>query len=215
MIRLLTMTLILSMFVSNIMAQNTDGGATSILNAVAKKYQAFTSMSINYTFKVEKDKKVLQTMTGTIKVKGDKYAAKLGDQAIYCDGKSIWNYQKESEEVSIFEFDPTDKDNILNPSNLLSGWSKIYSAKFIREETQNNKILQVIDLKPLKRSDIYKVRIMIDKNKKELYAMSTFEVDNTVSTYYIDKFVANSAIDDAQFVFDVKAHPEVEVNDMR
>ena len=196
-------------------AQGTDGGATTILQSVAKKYQTFTSMSINYTFKVEKDKKVIQTMTGTIKIKGEKYTAKLGNQELFCDGKTIWNYQKESEEVSIFEVDPDDPDNILNPAKLLKGWSKIYSAKFIREETQQNKVLQIIDLKPLKQADVYKVRVLIDKNKKELYALSTYEVDNTVSTYYIDKFTANAALDDKQFTFDTTAHPEVDVYDMR
>lgn len=210
------LVIILTMLLANTLtAQNTDGGATAILQSVAKKYQAYSTMSINYTFKVEKDKKVLQTITGTIKIKGEKYTAKLGDQELFCDGKTIWNYQKESDEVSIFEPDENDQDNLLNPAKLLSGWSKIYSAKFIREETNQNRTLQLIDLKPLKQADVYKVRIFIDKNKKELYAIATYEVDNTVSTYYIDKFTANAAIDDKQFTFDTTAHPEVDINDMR
>ena len=210
------LVIFLTMLLANTLtAQNTDGGATAILQSVAKKYQAYSTMSINYTFKVEKDKKVLQTITGTIKIKGEKYTAKLGDQELFCDGKTIWNYQKESDEVSIFEPDENDQDNLLNPAKLLSGWSKIYSAKFIREETNQNRTLQLIDLKPLKQADVYKVRIFIDKNKKELYAIATYEVDNTVSTYYIDKFTANAAIDDKQFIFDTTAHPEVDINDMR
>ena len=209
------MFLIVMTVATTLTAQSTDGGATTILQNVSKKYQADTTMSINYTFKVEKEKKVLQTMTGTIRIKGAKYAATLGDQELFCDGKTIWNYQKESQEVSVFEVDPNDPDNILNPAKLLSGWSKIYSAKFIREEAQQNKTLQIIDLKPLKQADIYKVRVLIDKNKKELYAISTYEVDNTISTYYIDKFTANAAIDDKQFTFDTSAHPEVDIYDMR
>lgn len=213
--KIILLSLLLSLGAMNVFAQNVDGGATEILKTITKKYQTFTTMSFNYTFKVEKEKKVLKTMTGTIKIKGDKYVAQLGGQQMFCDGKSIWNYQKEDGEVSVFEYDPADQDNLLNPSKLLAGWTKIYSAKFIREETQNGKTIQIIDLKPLKRSDIYKVRLSIDKVKHEICSIATYEVDNTVSTYYVDKFVANTSIDDKQFSFDVTAHPGVEVNDMR
>lgn len=196
-------------------AQQTDGGATAIVKDLAKKYEGFSSMKIQYTLKIEKDKKVLSTSTGNLLLAGNQYAAEMAGQQLFCDGMTIWNYQPESNEVSIFNYDPMDEDNMLNPAKILKNWSKIYSAKLIREELQKNKMIQIIDLKPLKMSDVYKIRLFVDKDKKQLTAIAMYETDNTISTYYIDKFVSNATVVKSQFVFDVNRHPDAEVNDMR
>lgn len=196
-------------------AQQTDGGATAIVKDLAKKYEAFSSMKIQYTLKIEKDKKVLATSTGNVLLAGNQYVAEMAGQQLFCDGTTMWNYQPESNEVSIFDYDPMDEDNMLNPAKILKNWSKIYSAKLIREELQKNKMIQIVDLKPLKMSDVYKVRLFVDKDKKQLTAIAMYETDNTISTYYIDKFVPDATVAKSQFVFDVSRHPDVEVNDMR
>lgn len=209
------MLLLVAFFAVSLSAQQHDGGATAIVTGLAQKYEGFSSMKIHYTLKVEKDKKILSSATGDMVVAGNQYAAEMAGQQLFCDGTTMWNYQPESNEVSIFDYDPADEDNMLNPAKILKNWSKIYSAKLIREELQKNRMIQIIDLKPLKMSDIYKVRLFVDKNKKELTAIAMYETDNTISTYYIDKFVPNATVAKSQFVFDVSRHPDVEVNDMR
>ena len=203
---------ILSVFALN--AQDVDGGATPILKKMASKYATFSSMKIDYTYKCEKNGKVMDSKTGVMTVKGDKYTFVFGNQTSYCDGKTLWNYQKDVNEVAVFEY-IEEEDNLLNPAKILEGWDKEYRAKFIREENDNNKLVQIIDLMPLKSSSFYKIRLMIDKAKQEVISISAFEKDNTTYSYHIDKLVVNTAMDDASFVFDMKKHPGVDVNDMR
>ena len=185
-------------------AQDVDGGATPILKKLASKYAAYSSMKIDYTYKCEKNGKVLDS----------KYTFEFGNQTSFCDGKTLWNYQKDVNEVSIFEY-IEEEDNLLNPAKILSDWDKEYRAKFIREENENNKVVQIIDLMPLKSSSFYKIRLKIDKAKQEIISITAFEKDNTTYSYHIDKLVVNTTIDDASFTFDMSKHPGVDVNDMR
>lgn len=195
-------------------AQDVDGGATPILKKLAAKYAAYSTMKIDYTYKCEKNDKVLDSKSGTMTVKGDKYTFVFGNQTSYCDGKTLWNYQKDVNEVSIFEY-IEEEDNLLNPAKILSGWDKEYRAKFIREDTEKNRMVQIIDLMPRNSSSFYKIRLTIDKAKQEIISISAFEKDNTTYSYYIDKLVVNTPLDDATFVFDLQKHPDVDVNDMR
>ena len=208
----LIIAVILSVFALS--AQDVDGGATPILKKLATKYAAFSTMKIDYTYKCEKNGKVLDSKSGLMTVKGDKYTFVFGNQTSFCDGKTLWNYQKDVNEVSVFEY-IEEEDNLLNPAKILDGWDKEYRAKFIREENDNNKVVQVIDLMPLKSSSFYKIRLMIDKAKQEIISISAFEKDNTTYSYHIDKLVVNTSMDDASFVFDMKKYPNVDVNDMR
>lgn len=195
-------------------AQSVDGGATPILKKLASKYAAYTTMKIDYTYKCEKNDKVLDSKSGVMTIKGDKYTFVFGNQTSYCDGNTLWNYQKDVNEVSIFEY-IEEEDNLLNPAKILSDWDKEYRAKFIREDTENSKLVQIIDLMPIQSSSFYKIRLFIDKAKQEIVSVSAFEKDNTTYNYHIDKFVANTPMDDSSFVFDLTKHPNVDVNDMR
>ena len=201
------LTLIIAAFLSvfALSAQDVDGGATPILKKLAAKYAAYSTMKIDYTYKCEKNDKVLDSKTGTMTVKGDKYTFVFGNQTSYCDGKTLWNYQKDVNEVSIYEY-IEEEDNLLNPAKILSDWDKEYRAKFIREDTEKNRVTQIIDLMPRNSSSFYKIRLIIDKAKQEIISVSAFEKDNTIYIYYID---------DASFVFDMKKYPNVDVNDMR
>src|SRR5574344_1637488 len=182
-------------------SQNVDGGATTILQNVSKKYQAFTTMQINYTYKVVKDKKTLSALTGNVIIKGNKYYISYDNQYFYCNGITMWNYQKATNEVSIFDYEESN-DDMLNPAKMLNNWQKEYTAKFIREEVESGKTIQVIDLTPKVGQSYYKIRLVINKSNLNILRSSIYQKDNSIHTYYFDKFVTNAAIADSQFVFD-------------
>ena len=195
-------------------AQKTDGGANEIMKELDSKYKGFTTMKINYTYKAEKEKKNLAALTGVALIKGDKYYITFDDQVFYCDGTTMWNYQKSTNEVSIYDYEESD-DDALNPAKMLATWSKEFNAKFIREDNEKNRTVQIIDLTPKKGQSYYKIRIVVDKNKKEIVRTSIYEKDNTIYTYYFDTFTTNVTLDDSTFKFKAAKYPGVEVNDMR
>ena len=206
-------TLIILVF-SNTFAQNTDGGASKIMQDLATKYKNYASMQIDYTYKVESNKKITSTLTGKAYVKGNKYYITFGNQYFYCDGVSMWNYQKSTNEVSIYSYEESD-DDALNPAKMLKTWQKDFTAKYIRDDTERNRPVQIIDLTPKKGQSYYKIRLVIDKAKKEIIHTALYEKNNTIYHYYFDKFATNVTISDNTFVFDKTKFPKVEINDMR
>ena len=208
-------TAILMLLIAFVSAQNTDGGATELLNKVSKKYQAFTSLQFHYTLVTTKDSKTLGSSQGDFYLKGNKYHTSYEGQTFYCDGVTLWNYQKATNEVSIYEYDPEDDENMMNPRLLLKNWEKHFRAKFIRDEVSNNQAIAVIDLTPKYNQSYYRIRLFINKNTLTINKIAIYEKDNTIYTYHIEQFKSNVTLSDDTFTFNKGKYPGVEVNDMR
>ena len=210
-----SITTLLILLIAFVNAQNTDGGATELLNKVSQKYQAFTSLQFHYTLVTTKDTKTLGSTQGDFYLKGNKYHTSYQGQSFYCDGVTLWNYQKSTNEVSIFEYDPEDDDNMMNPRLLLKNWDKHFRAKFIRNEISNNQSVAIIDLTPKYNQSYYRIRLFINKNTMTINKIAIYEKDNTIYTYHIEQFKSNLTHSDYTFTFNKSKYPGVEVNDMR
>ncbi|MBO7647320.1 MAG: outer membrane lipoprotein carrier protein LolA [Bacteroidales bacterium] len=210
-----SITTLLILLIAFVNAQNTDGGATELLNKVSQKYQAFTSLQFHYTLVTTKDTKTLGSTQGDFYLKGNKYHTSYQGQSFYCDGVTLWNYQKSTNEVSIFEYDPEDDDNMMNPRLLLKNWDKHFRAKFIRNEISNNQSVAIIDLTPKYNQSYYRIRLFINKNTMTINKIAIYEKDNTIYTYHIEQFKSNVTLSDDTFTFNKSKYPGVEVNDMR
>ena len=186
-----------------------------MLNKVSQKYQAFTSLQFHYTLVTTKDTKTLGSTQGDFYLKGNKYHTSYQGQSFYCDGVTLWNYQKSTNEVSIFEYDPEDDDNMMNPRLLLKNWDKHFRAKFIRNEISNNQSVAIIDLTPKYNQSYYRIRLFINKNTMTINKIAIYEKDNTIYTYHIEQFKSNVTLSDDTFTFNKSKYPGVEVNDMR
>lgn len=195
--------------------QNTDGGASELLKKVSSKYQGFTSMQFHYTLKTTKDGKTLSTSQGDFALKGNKYRTTFNGQTFFCDGESIWNYQKATNEVSIYEYDAEDDENMMNPQKILKNWDKQFRAKYIRDEFNNNISTALIDLTPKTTQSYYRIRLFINKANNQILRIALYDKDNTIYTYHIEQFKSNVTLADSYFVFDKSKYPGVEVNDMR
>lgn len=214
-IRKIVSFIIITGLISMAFAQNTDGGASELLKKVSAKYQTYTSMQFHYTLKTTKENKTLSTSQGDFALKGDKYRTTFGGQTFFCDGKNIWNYQKSTNEVSIYEYDAEDDENMMNPQKILKNWDKQFRAKYIRDEFNNNVSTALVDLTPKTSQSYYRIRLFINKATNQIMRIALYDKDNTIYTYYIEQFKPNVTLADSYFVFDKSKYPGVEVNDMR
>jgi len=206
---------ILMLLITAVTAQNTDGGANELLKKVSQKYQAYTSMQFHYTLVTTKDSKTLGSSQGNFYLKGNKYQTSYDGQSFYCDGTSIWNYQKATNEVSIYEYDPEDDENMMNPRLLLKNWEKQFRAKYIRDEYANSQSVALVDLTPKYNQSYYRIRLFINKSTLNIKKVVIYEKDNTLYTYNIEQFKSNVTLSDETFTFNKSKYPGVEVNDMR
>ena len=192
-----------------------DEESTQILKEMCKKISAYTSINISFTFKSEKNDKLIDEIKGTSLIKGDKYTLKTNQQQIYCDGINVWNYLPEQKEVTVSLYDKNDDSQMMNPIKMIQNYEKSHKSDFIRETIDKGVLIQIIDLTPTKPASYYKVRLTIDKNKKQILKLTVYERQGLQYTYIVNKFEVNQNLSDTQFVFDSAKFPNVEVIDLR
>ncbi len=208
------LALILSSTLVN--AQKSDPEAKQVLDAVSAKFKTFTTVQANFTYKVENaDGKALSTKTGTVKMKGNKYRVSFGGQEIFSDGKTIWNYDKGSNEVTVSSVDESSSG--LTPQKLFTNF---YDKDFLYilngEKKVGGKTMQEIEMTPTDKSKAFhKVYVQVDKAARTIYSTRVLENGGNRYTYTVSTMKTNVPIDDQQFTFDKSKYPGVEVVDLR
>ncbi|MCC5944845.1 MAG: outer membrane lipoprotein carrier protein LolA [Bernardetiaceae bacterium] len=195
-------------------ATQAQNDALQILDAMSNKYQkmgAFRATFVsNFTSEAEG---VDESFNGTITVKNNKYRLDLGEQEIYNDYKTVWNFAKGIDEVTVTNNDP---DEDFNPATIYTMYKKGYKYVSLPDETVNGKKVSVIDLVPENRnSEYFKVRLYVDKTDYSLRQWRLFEKTGRQYTYTIKAFEPNVKVNDSYFRFDKSAYPKVEVVDLR
>lgn len=195
-----------------------DQKAKAILDEVSAKTKTYKTISSEFSYTVEgKDKKVRTREEGKLIVKGKMYKVDIAGQQIFCDGKTIWTYLKESNEVQINSVENREQDDKITPSNIFTVYEKGFKYEFIKEETVKGIVYQVINLYPQepKKKAYHTAKLMIDKAKKQVSSLKISAKDGTTSTYALKKFEVNKEMADAVFAFNKANFPGVEVVDLR
>lgn len=194
-------------------SQVIDKKAEAILDQVSKKMQSYTSMKIDFTYIMENtSENIREKKSGTILIEGDKYRVTIENQIVVCDGKTVWTYLKDANEVQITEVDPNDETT---PNKLLTTYNKNYRPKLIREVAKGGKTIQVIDLTPNKTQSFYKIRLEIDKETSTIVSSTIYDKNGTTFSYVVEKFEENPKIPAGRFTFNPREYPGIIVTDMR
>jgi outer membrane lipoprotein-sorting protein len=203
-----------------------DVQAKAILDPISKKYKSYKAIKSEFSFTIDNSlANIKQTQNGTLitQTKTNKYKISLyapgsdkpeAEQEIISDGKSQWTYNKKDKEVQLSNADNSSEG--FNPAQLFTVYEHGYKYLYTGEQKQGGKIYQVIDLTP--ESDkipYFKIRLMIDKVKKQIYSALIFDKNGGRYNYILKTFTPNPPITNATFTYDAKAHPGVEVVDLR
>ena len=209
-----TLILILSMVTTLISAQTKDQKAISLLDEVSAKTKSYKSVKADFSYKMEnKQAKINEEKQGTLLLSGDKYRLTVAGQVVISDGKTIWTYIEESNEVQINNLE--NKDDALTPSRLLTSYNANYKARILTDKTQTDPNIETIELLPNTVKNFIKAIVAIDRIKKQVSVFSMFDKNGNVFTYKILKFQTDLPVNPGDFTFDKTQFPEVEVIDMR
>jgi outer membrane lipoprotein-sorting protein len=200
----------------SVQQQQEDKKAKSILDELSAKTKGYNTIKAEFIFTIVTREKKTETQNGTIQLKGDKYKLDIKGQQIYCDGKTVWTYMKDAKEVQINNVTPPSDENI-NPSTIFTVYEKGFKYKFDKEEVQNGNTIQIIDLYPNNpdKKKLHTVKLQIDKAKKQVTGIILLMKDGSTYTYTIKNFSPNIDINESTFTYDPKAHPGVDVVDLR
>jgi len=209
-----TLILILSMVTTLISAQTKDQKAISLLDEVSAKTKSYKSVKADFSYKMEnKQAKINEEKQGTLLLSGDKYRLTVAGQVVISDGKTIWTFIGESNEVQINNLE--NKDDALTPSRLLTSYNANYKARILTDKTQTDPNIETIELLPNTVKNFIKAIVAIDRIKKQVSVFSMFDKNGNVFTYKILKFQTDLPVNPGDFTFDKTQFPEVEVIDMR
>lgn len=182
----------------------------NVINKIAS-YNNFVA-DLSYTM-VNTEMDIDEKKTGKIYVSGDKYRIEMPGQTIISDGKTLWTYLEDSQEVMVSNME--DNDESISPTKILTSYDKNYDARFSKDATYKNSNLKLVELKPTEGKNFEKMSVLINQKKLELENFSVYDKNGNVFTYHIINMKPNTDLPADTFTFDSKKHPGVEVVDMR
>ncbi|HEY0246111.1 MAG TPA: outer membrane lipoprotein carrier protein LolA [Mucilaginibacter sp.] len=203
-----------------------DAQAKAILDPLSQKYKAYTAIKSDFTFTLDdaqENMKATQNGSLIVQPKANKFRITLYaqnsakhdvEQEIISDGKSQWTYNKKDKEVQQNNADHNSDG--FNPAQIFTVYEHGYKYLYTGDQKIGGKVYQVIDLSPENDKNLYfKIRLMIDKVKKQIYSTLIFDKNGSKYNYVFKTFVTNPPVTDDTFTFDPKTHPGVEVVDLR
>jgi len=195
-----------------------DPEVKKIIDAFGEKMKKNSPIKVDFTYSYES----LQTddnfeEKGTIVIDDKKYKLEVMEAKIYFDGETMWNYLPEVDEVNITEPDPSANDEFLsNPASFFQVYNKDFKYRLLGTKTFNNKTFYEIDLYPIDlEKDYSRVKLLIEKDNLQLYSAQIFFKSGDIYTLQVNDIESRFDAPDNFYKFDIDAHPDADVIDMR
>lgn len=191
-----------------------DTKAKAILDKVSAKTKAYPSITADFSFTMSNDAAgINETNTGNIALSGNKYKVTLNGIEIISNGKTMWTYMKDANEVSISA--PESDPNALNPAEIFTIYEKGFKNTFAGETTQARKKLAKIELIPTTKRDFSKVILLIDQANSQIVSATMNGNDGNTYIIKVSSMNTSKKYTDATFEFNKSKFPGVHVVDMR
>lgn len=193
-----------------------DPDAKRLLDAVSNKFKAYASPQATFTYKVENAQgKALSTKKGTVTMKGNKFRVSMDGMEIFSDGKTIWNYDKSANEVTVNNLN--EGGPAMTPQKIFTNfYDKDFFYKLNGTKTEAGKTLSEIELTPTDKTRPYhKVYVLVDKAANTIYSATFLEKSGGRYSYVINSLKPTASMADGEFAFNKSKYPGVEVVDLR
>lgn len=192
-----------------------DAKAKGILEAASKKMKGLSTLQAKFSLSLKASNgKIRDTKAGTFYMKGDKYKVAMAGQEIICDGKTVWTYMKDANEVQVSTFNPSEAT--ISPTKLFTNfYDKEYAYTYTGSKTVGGKACDIITMTPTSKTKQFnKVELAIDKSST-ITGGTVYEKNGNQYVYLVSGFTPNKAMSDATFTYNAASHPGVEVVDLR
>ncbi|MEN9443801.1 MAG: hypothetical protein RIS47_691 [Bacteroidota bacterium] len=201
--------------VFSIQAQQ-DPKAKTLLDEAAVKIQSYQTINADFSFVLQNKKaNINETQQGTVTLKGTKFRLDLGKTTQMFDGKTLWTWLKEQQEVHVSEPNFEQEGNV-NPLNIVDSYQENFKYIYVGDLNEGGKKLGIIELVPKSlKKPFSKIKILIDKNTKLIQSSTTIYKNANWYVINIKNYQFNKPAADQNFTFNEKANPDVEVVDLR
>ena len=198
-------------------AKDSDPEAKKILDKLKKDYDSYKSLEVDFDLVLELPGQTKEVQKGTVRQSGDKFMAKVASQEIYCNGKSLWLYLKDNNEVQINDYNANTAGDMMTPKDMLRMYEDgKYAYAITDEQIVDGVLCTLIEFKPLdKNSEYFKLRLAVDKKSKKAKHLKVFSKDGSKYTLQINKLTPNPVFAASAFEFNKAKYPGVRIEDLR
>lgn len=187
--------------------------SASLMRNLAAKTASYKAYEVLFTASMKGE---FSDLPGKIVVSGDRYYVQINDYELFCDGKLLYTYNGNEEEVTLEEPSKNDNSLLSNPARFFKMDEHDFNSSYKGKSTTNGKDVEQVELTPKTADSGYKaIRLHINPTTG-LPIEVRYEADGGVPIEIaIRKFTPNQAVDPGMFTFDKKKYKGVEVIDLR
>lgn len=217
-VTLLLMALFIPVFGQNMTkASDSDPEATRILEALRNKYEGFTSLALDFDLVIRQPEVPEEVQNGKLLRQQEQYKVDLGQQTLLSNGKELYVILHGNKEVQINDLPDEEDMTILSPQSLFSfyeGGNFVYAL--VNVVSQGTRIVQQIEFKPLDdMSEYFKIRLEIDKKKKEPIQVIAFGRDGANYVLRFKSLKPGGTLPASTFEFRKADYSDYYIEDLR
>ena len=182
--------------------------AEALVRLMVNQMKSHKNVELNYKYQVSSEGLSTEAQQGKAWLQGEAYKVEMVEQQIISDGKSIWTYLVDEEEVMVSNA-TEGEDN--TPLKLLTSLDENYAATLTGLDAKGNATIELANPKGKYR----RISLRANPNNLAINGMDVYMEDGTKLILTVDEMKFDQELDDKFFTFDTKKHPNVDVIDMR
>ena len=190
-------------------AVSAQNNAEALIRVLVDQIKSHQNVEMTFNYQISPDGKQMgDSEKGHAWLQGEAYKVEMADEQTISDGKTIWLYLVDEEEVMI----SNATDGIDNtPLKLLTSLDENYVATLTGIDAQGIATIELANPK----GQYKRVTLKINAKKSELKSADIYYEDGNKLVINVEEMKFDQKLDDKFFTFDTKKHPKVDVIDMR
>ena len=190
-------------------AVSAQNNADALIRVLVDQIKSHKNVEMIYNYQINSNGQNLGDVEkGHAWLQGEAYKIELQDQQTISDGKTIWSYLIDDEEVMVSNASE-GTDN--TPLKLLTSLDKSYMASLTNIDAQGIASIELANPK----GQYKRVTLKVNTKKTELKSADIYMDDGNKIVVNVVEMKYDQKLDNNFFTFDAKKHPKVDVIDMR
>lgn len=190
-------------------AVSAQNNAEKIIRVMVDQMRSHKNVEMVFNYQISPDGKTLgESEKGHAWLQGEAYKIEMTDQQTISDGKTIWSYLIDDEEVMVSNASE-GTDN--TPLKLLTSLDESYVATLSGIDAKGIATIELANPK----GQYKRVTMKVDTKKTELKSADIYLEDGNKFIIKVEEMKYDQKLDNKFFTFEEDKHPEVDVIDMR
>ncbi len=205
------------LFLSGLVLSQVDPRADNLIKRSRKKLHSLEGFVMQFAYQVENkadttQKRISKSGTLRYRPRQNKFAVDMNDMLIVCDGKTLWQYLKKENEVTITTYNSKEGFSL---ERIFRIYDIDMKVRLDKSDTYKGQTIHKISLFPISdTTDYFRVEVWINEATELPQRIRFAHRDGTVVEYELRNFQV-MALPDTEFVFDNRKYPGVSVVDLR